>query len=86
MLTEGTTWVDPEDVLLSAKSVTRDRSCMMIFAWAAYSSQNDRQWDVGCHTLRDRGRGSDCLMGIEFSFYKMKRDMERDGGDVQLYE
>ena len=25
--------------------------------------------------------GSYCLIGIEFQFYKMKRVMERDGGD-----
>ena len=74
ILTHGTTWMTFKDIMLSEISQSqKDKYCIIPLRWAIQSSQNPREREKMVIARGwGRGKGSQCVMGTEFQFWKMR--------------
>ena len=75
ILTYATTWMNPENIMLSEISQTqKGKYCMIPLTWGTKNSQihRERKKKNGGQWLREEIIGSYPLMGTEFQFWMMK--------------
>ena len=72
-----------EDMLCKMSQSQEDKSYVTALTRGSESGQihRDRRYNGGCQELGEGKMGSQCLMGTEFQFCKMKRLLWMDAGE-----